>query len=369
MLAEIKLACEINIVNENAQEANMKRDSREYQSALDASVDWLVRVNGGEISEAEQEEFIAWLEESSIHQLAYIEAEALWEKSVCLKNIKREERNGLINRLLNSSKQFFSETPIYSYAATASLILFVSIGVTYFIMSDTEDKYEKYLTNNNEFIEIHALDGSTIYMGENSEILMNVSGRVRDIQLLGGEAYFRVAKVNNTAFTVRTSFGEVRVLGTEFSVTDLGTKTLVTVVEGSVSYRQVHSSSVSNSWPHDDVLLSDVSEFYKPKVLKANQQLEVDSKGETAEIKSVDARRSTLWKESQVEYSNTPLESVLKDIQFIHGVNIEFKEEINTTHKVTAVLNVRNLESCLDSLSLHLGLKYTKDEEIIIFSK
>ncbi|MFX1707227.1 FecR domain-containing protein [Chitinophaga sp. CC14] len=79
-------------------------------------------------------------------------------------------------------------------------------------------------------------DGSKIMINSSTEINfpMVFGGRKREISIQG-EAYLTVAKDPSRPFTVRTSSGEVRVLGTEFNLNsyDPGTM-MVTLVQGSV---------------------------------------------------------------------------------------------------------------------------------------
>src|SRR5690606_26847429 len=78
-------------------------------------------------------------------------------------------------------------------------------------------------------------DGSVIELNARSRIKVRYADRERAIDLLQGQALFRVAKDPTKPFIVASGGTYVRAVGTQFDVYKKSVGTVVTVVEGRVA--------------------------------------------------------------------------------------------------------------------------------------
>lgn len=118
---------------------------------------------------------------------------------------------------------------IYRWAVAAIIILGVSI--IYYL---TLPNYTVYQTGYGERLAIELPDGSDVELSANSElkyIASEYNTDKRDVKLKG-QAFFEVEK--GTTFSVETSTGKVRVLGTSFNVVQWLNQLDVTCYTGKV---------------------------------------------------------------------------------------------------------------------------------------
>jgi ferric-dicitrate binding protein FerR (iron transport regulator) len=91
------------------------------------------------------------------------------------------------------------------------------------------------------FDAVNLPDGSQVYLNRNSSVSYDKNFNPRNIEL-EGEAFFSVVS-GETPFTVKTTQGEVDVLGTEFNVKAEAEELEVDVEEGVVDLKTKHDNS------------------------------------------------------------------------------------------------------------------------------
>ena len=77
-------------------------------------------------------------------------------------------------------------------------------------------------------------DGSELQLGPNTLLQVDLGDARRSVELVRGEAYFKVAKDPARPFFVQANAFAVRAVGTEFAVSRRKREVIVTVAEGSV---------------------------------------------------------------------------------------------------------------------------------------
>jgi transmembrane sensor len=92
-----------------------------------------------------------------------------------------------------------------------------------------------YATTFGEQRSITLDDGSVVDINSHSKIRVRYSATERDVELLEGQALFRVAKNASRPFWVSSATTRVRAVGTEFDVYKRRSGTVVSVIEGRVA--------------------------------------------------------------------------------------------------------------------------------------
>lgn len=153
-------------------------------------------------------------------------------------------------------------------------------------------------------------DGSKVWLNAASSLKFSVpfSEESRDVELTG-EAFFEVAKDNESPFSVITNHQKVEVLGTSFNVNAYEDEELstTTLVEGKVKL------SVPD---HKDV------------ILHPGEQGTIE-KNKNVVVSSVDVQGFVAWKDGEFMFNNESIESLTRkvsrwyDVEFVFEANVQ----------------------------------------------
>lgn len=148
---------------------------------------------------------------------------------------------------------------------------------------------------------VQLADGSQVTLNTDSRIRVHIDGTHRRIELLRGEAYFDVAKMNGAPFVVVAATSEVRVTGTHFNVhrsDSEGDRTVrVDVLEGRV-LAGAHAAETPAG----------------AAVLIADQAVVLDGQGLVRWRGAADEPHVDNWRQGRVYFSNTPLREAVADM-------------------------------------------------------
>lgn len=188
----------------------------------DCAADWLWRQQSGEWSAADQATFEEWLAHSRYHLVAYWRLKAAWERA--------ERLAALRPACMRPGNTATTNGPWRKPGMTAAALLLAAVALAgTFRWSSHEDRYET-MVGQRETIRL--ADGSQIELNTNSAISVAVGMLSRKVELLKGEAYFKIHHDEARPFTVLAAGHRITDLGTEFSVRTAGDRLEVTLVQG-----------------------------------------------------------------------------------------------------------------------------------------
>jgi transmembrane sensor len=168
---------------------------------------------------------------------------------------------------------------------------------------------------------------------------------------LTGEAFFNVQHNAHQPFIVTTEHSEVKVLGTSFLVNSYGVTDEVAVVTGRVNVTYKYSVEKNNQviLTKGQYLLLQRGRFYQSTITDSNV---------------------LALKTGQLNFNNTALPQVLKDISHYYGVAVELAPSLQATANaipVTVHFNNQPLEQVLEELKLITGLQVKKENGKTLF--
>ncbi|SFW24774.1 FecR family protein [Sinomicrobium oceani] len=204
------------------------------------------------------------------------------------------------------SRQFYTKM----VPAAAIAIIAVLVSALFIVWPGTE-KPMLYVAKSSEQKEFKLADGSTIFLNSESslEISPQFNKDTRTVKL-HGEAFFDVARNEAVPFIVETANGvQVRVLGTSFNVRSYPeTETIeTTLVSGKVEI-----------YDYDN---PDPAAILAPK-----QKAVFRKKQKDIRVEKVVTDVITSWKEGILTFDNTPLNSVIKDIERWYGITVHIED-------------------------------------------
>lgn len=205
------------------------------------AVAWMVRLHSGEMTESDRHAVSEWRSRSEAHERAFQKVERLWRSFHPLQQTWRPWPDQTVPRPVTAEVArdgaeadggTHQPRRIVWSALAASIAVFAVMlasvgGVESFLRADTR-------AGTGEQVTVPLADGSRIVLNTQAAVSIHYSKEVRRVDLLAGEAAFRVAKDSARPFIVYSRQGHVRAVGTEFVVRESAETVVVTVMEGSV---------------------------------------------------------------------------------------------------------------------------------------
>ncbi len=241
---------------------------------VEEASEWFIEFSEGAVDAPAREKFDVWLRRSPEHVQAYLKIAALWEEAPVLGKRRVLASNDLVARvlaegnvvsldlrgseastapartpkpspesedqprispegirpiLLSPRKEGSNRPRLRFLAMAASLLVLVVAGAFFY------DPRGTYSTATGEERSVRLEDGSTLDLNSQSKVRVRFSAHERSVELLQGQALFRVAKDAARPFIVSTDTTQVRAVGTQFDVYRKNSGTVVTVIEGHVA--------------------------------------------------------------------------------------------------------------------------------------
>ena len=235
-------------------EPRSKLNTQIYEEACE----WFVECRAGDLDDTARHAFDCWLRKSPEHLSAYLELSAIWNEGPLLDPQGKFDRDTLIAQAASDrdnvvelsgprsgsdASQINLVAPAHRRlrrrrlaAIAASIVLIAAAALLYMRTSQAPT----YATAIGEQRSLALVDGSTVELNSRSKIVVRYSPQGRNVELLRGQAFFRVAKDASRPFIVKTGATLVRAVGTEFDVYQKRDGTVVTVVEGRVAILTGH---------------------------------------------------------------------------------------------------------------------------------
>jgi ferric-dicitrate binding protein FerR (iron transport regulator) len=214
-----------------------------------------------------------------------------------------------INKIQEKPKIKYLYTAI-GIAAALVIGLFIGIYVTS-LNSKTDPVYYAAHSPKGSVSEMILPDGSVIFLNADSKIRYSIEGEngIREV-FLTGEAWFEVAKNKEKPFVVHTPFYDVQVTGTQFNIKayDTDNEVTTTLEEGEVIIQSTESFKMA-----------------KNVILKPGEQIVLNKESKNLNIKNVNTKWFTSWKDNKLIFVNMNLKDLIVLLDRKYGVEIDVK--------------------------------------------
>jgi transmembrane sensor len=304
----------------------------------DIAANWVVRIDRGSLSEAEQQELETWLNaDPRRHQGAFARAHAIFI-------FARRAGLGPLGDGVNSpaSEPGTKAAPtrrhvLWGASAAAAVAITAGVGLNM--------RAGSYSTQRGEVRLLPLSDGSVVTLNTNSEIIVSFGRTNRSIQLLRGEALFDVVKDTKRPFIVTASDTVVRAVGTSFAVRSLQAQPVqVLVREGAVDmFRQVQEASPLRVPAHARAVALEVP---FPSVKLVDVGLD-----ETA------IARYLAWRQGMISFEGESLNNAVAEFNRYSDVQITVDDPTIAGRTVTGLFSIHNPVGFARSVAVSLNLK------------
>lgn len=349
----------------------------------------LVKYVVDQLSEDDEKAVEEWIKADPSHKEFVNSIEELWEKSASNKDVdfqinaldawKQIENKLSASRPIPISQispqgqhtgRVKTAGRFWMAMKIAAMILF-AFGASYFTVSNYFiSQPAEEVVKSVEMKEIKTDRGQKpviVSFSDGTEIFLNAESTLRypetfnsdnrEVYLVG-EAYFNVAHLSSSTFTVHAKNSKVEVLGTEFNIKSWQSddKVEVTVNDGKVAFST--TDSLENLAGKARVILT-----------KGFGSTFADGKISTP--KKVDLETKLAWRKGGLVFKQTPMADVFNQLELKYDVNFEVEETESAMMEelFTGQFYGRSLSEVLNVLEVSMNLKFTQMGKAISVDK
>lgn len=194
-----------------------------------------------------------------------------------------------------------------------------------------------YLTSKGEIRNLQLTDGSTVTLGPDSAIRVQISDAGRRVELLQGMAYFDVAPDPTKPFSVNAGHVLVRVLGTSFDLSR-------------------DADSVSVSVEHG-IVETGSAEMPVPERLTAGEWVVLQEGSAPTMRGRRDASDIASWRNGIIQVENETVAAVVARIARWHDARVVIADPSLRKRRVSGVYNLNQPEAALRAVVAPFGSK------------
>ncbi|MBS0416170.1 MAG: FecR domain-containing protein [Proteobacteria bacterium] len=330
-----------------------------------AAAEWLVILSDADCTHTEREEFVEWLRRSNLHVEEFLRISQLTQMLAGSKSWPQDSVAALIEqagttdlnrvtRLIqpaeprNTPPRATIQTKLTIPRALAAALL-VGLVIAGVMMFDWSSK--TYITNVGEMRSITLEDGSVVELNTRSSLRAHFSVSARDVELLEGEAIFKVAKNPHRPFRVWSGATQIVAVGTEFNVDAHNARTVVTVLEGRVRVTSRTSGPSAGS----------AEPAPQPIEVASGEQVVVVKHHPPRRVADADTSRATAWTERRLIFEEATLTDVAAEFARYNDKVIQILGEPLASKRITGIFNATDQASFVEFLRTHANVRVRED--------
>jgi ferric-dicitrate binding protein FerR (iron transport regulator) len=352
----------------------------------------------GELTVDETRDLISWIKMSSANKRHFDEYCEIWitDKS-SLKNSGYNFQKGFwefkqkikVNEDLkidfdksNIFKVITRYAAIFIVAFTLSGLLFYYIGKNR--VTDTRQSFCELIVPIGSHAQFSLSDGTAVTLNAGSRLKYDNHFGIKDrVVQLEGEGYFKVAKDIERPFTVKTSYLNIRSLGTEFNVKAYSDdKTIeTTLVEGSVKIEEITDEGMAEEMvltPNQK--LTFFKENSKMVFENASQKGKTENKTQTLHVQkaiaiprlvteNVNVAPIISWKENRWIFEKQSLSQIAIELERKFDVQINFESERLKNYRFTGIIIAEPIEQVLEAMSITAPINFKLKGRVVTLSE
>ncbi len=347
-------------------------------------------INGELLNESDRIRVDEWLKASKENKSYYNSLKALWFSYELNDLHVTESRSNVWNRIEERAltQEEKNKKTVHDFnwkraiSIAASIIVVVSIGITFYLYNRTDDtEFYKFTADSGSRSKIELVDGTVVYLNSETELLVpkDFGENNRNVKLTG-EAYFAVTKTKNKSlFIVEANDLSIKVLGTEFNVKSYPEEgTIETTLEKGkveiIKRNETENRKIVTLEPNQRAI------FVKKEGFIALTEIDVDSvsnelildrtqnrlpqRQEKLVLKdNIETQLYTSWKDGKLEFESEKFGNLVVRLERWYGIDIKVKTDSIKSVEYTGTFINETLEQALDALKMTLPFNYTMDIE------
>lgn len=234
---------------------------------------------------------------------------------------------------------------VAAFSGVAAIVLLTIYVTTYFLQQSFRDEtMNTVIVPQGQRVSLTLADGTKVWLNAKTKMEYPQSFKAFDERIVkvDGEAYFEVSKNKNRPFIVKTSKGDIEVLGTKFYVSAYATTDIfeTSLIEGRV---KVHTA-------YEDMTL-----YPRDKAVLQNGILT---------RKHIDDMDIYRWRDGLYCFKNLSFEDVLKQFEIYYDVRFVKENPQMANPKLNGKFRlIDGVDYALRVLQREVGFSFRRDEE------
>ena len=313
---------------------------------------WIARMDEDTMNAEDIAELKQWVNQSEAHKKILLHSARVWDRMDVMAGLSE-----LLSLDDIPAKRKPLAVPVM--AAIAASLFCLGILVYYYYGGDLQPEFQQspvaverqapvfHETVVGETDVVSLDDGSIVKLNTATRIQVDISETRRNVTLLEGEAYFEVARNEDTPFVVNAGKTVIQALGTAFSVYKLADQIEVTVTEGLVQVKHdSEAGQISSEWRLEPVLL------------RAGQLLQVNRPGgqEIQEIETAEVARRLLWQQKMLAFDGNTLQQVIDEFSRYTSFNLIISDAETASIRVGGYFRSDDIAGLLTSLEENFAI-------------
>ena len=312
-----------------------EQEAAEWVAALDR---FSLEVEDDPISALSENDsdFDEWVSDSFENRTSFLRNYAAWQRAERLRALS--SASGVAT--LSGARSALSKRLVASFGAIAALLIAI-VAVTLVNERDHMGGPVTFTTAVGGHAKVPLVDGSKLELNTNTELIAEVSEKIRRVNLVRGEVYFDIAHDEGRPFIVDVGDKKVTVLGTKFTVTRYGDEVEVLVAEGKVKVDEVNRGYQE-----------------QPTVIEAGGALWAEASSTLLAEKSVDEVQAALgWRQGLLIFDQMDLRNVAKEFNRYNHVQIKIADEEAAKIRIGGSFRAENADAFARLLKEGFGLR------------
>lgn len=304
----------------------------------------LLRVLRGEATPFEERRVKAWRAEAPDHAEAYRQLVEVWENAPSFPdNLPGPPAAVDLRREADGRRRRARVARQTLRVAALAASLAVAVGTSWYVRRATLRIGEtEFAAGPRDAATVTLTDGSFVRLAPSSSVFVDATGAPRHVRL-EGRAFFAIAEDADRPFQVKTSTGEITVIGTRFEVLSDESDLRLVVVDGRVQLTTANGQAT----------------------VGASEVADVTNGGIPIVSEIADPLSLLDWPDGLLVFQATPLAQVTFEIGRQFGRNIEISNPSLTNLTVTAVFEDQSFEEVSEAVCLIVGAECFVQNSIV----
>ena len=331
---------------------------------------WDARLRAPDCSDVDRSRFAKWRDQAPSHRAEFERLQHI--VAMARQSVSRAD----VRALRDAARQAGARHRWKAPAATAATVALLAVGTGLIVRQaidwlpnlrasasqpEARKTGEQYETQLGQRSTVILRDGSTVELDAKTLVKVNFTAQYRQLELVYGQALFRVAKNPQRPFVVRAGDREILAMGTEFDVQRDASSVRVTLIEGRVA---VSREDLSEGIRVPDSHLASVLEPGQRSVTQ-------EGTGETR-VELVDVQQVIGWREGRVTLDDATLADAVAEMNRHSPMQIRIQQSPELASlRVSGVFRAGEQEAFVAALENYFPIVTQRngDAEIVLSAR